>query len=122
MKTKIFAIFISFLFFAVACENDDTNKSQIFELFKHEKLKGKKTIVKKEPAFTIIDDTNGEEATTVLVDDIDSPTGEALVEVVEEIEEVSTPGTTQTLTDMDDATEEAQAEPVEPDNQDNTWL
>ena len=111
------------------------NGIQVFELFKHDKLKGKKTIIKKEPAF-------------LLIDDIDSPTGEALVEVVEEVEstqfpssmedvteeveettsqenndikEVSTPDT-QTSTDMNDAAEEAKAEPVEPDNQDNAWL
>ena len=105
------------------------NGIQVFELFKHEKLKGKKTIVKKEPAFTIIDDTNGEEVTTVSVDDIDSPTGEALVEVVEEevveTEEVPTPGT-ETSTDIDEhAVEETEdkteVEEAEPAAEGNPW-
>jgi len=95
------------------------NGIQVFELFKHEKLKGKKTIIKKEPAF-------------LLIDDIDSPVEEVSVEVVEEVEEttsqenndineVSTPDT-QTSTDIDDAAEEAEAEPVETINEEDSWL
>lgn len=32
------------------------NKTQVFELFKHDKLKGRKTILKAAPAFIIVDD------------------------------------------------------------------
>jgi hypothetical protein len=32
------------------------NKSQVSDLFKHDKLKGKKTIVPKKPAFILVDD------------------------------------------------------------------
>jgi len=110
------------------------NRIQVFELFKHEKLKGKKTIIKKEPAFTIIDDTNGEEVTTVLVKDLDAEEDAdwekaGVVEVEassalkdeEKTEEVSTPDT-QTLTGMDDPTEEAKADSVETDDQGESWL
>ena len=93
------------------------NRIQVFELFKHDKLKGKKTITKKEPAFTIIDDTNGE-----VVPEVEE------VEAVEEVvEEVSTPDT-ETSTDIDDTAAEevpADAETIteaESSDQDNSWL
>ena len=87
------------------------NGIQVFELFKHEKLKGKKTITKKEPAFTIIDDTNGEVVSEV--------------EEVVETEEVPTPGT-ETSTDIDEhAVEETEdktkVEEAEPTAEGNPW-
>ena len=93
------------------------NRIQVFELFKHDKLKGKKTITKKEPAFTIIDDTNGE-----VVPEVEE------VEAVEEVvEEVSTPDT-ETSTDIDKHVAKevpADAETIteaESSDQDNSWL
>ena len=104
-------------------EKYSLNGIQVFELFKHDKLKGKKTIIKKEPAFTIIDDTNGEVPEVAAV----------IEEVVEEIEEVSTPDTP-TLTDINDSTTEETidkvdtneetedvVEPVEPTTEGNPW-
>ena len=108
-------------------EKYDLNKSQIFELFRHEKLKGRKTIVQKVPAFVLIDDTGEEELTAVeeeltIVDNVEEETSQE----DSNIEEVSPPDT-QTLTDMDEATEEVKAEKVEAevvetDGPDNSWL
>jgi len=108
-------------------EKYDLNKSQIFELFRHEKLKGRKTIVQKVPAFVLIDDTGEEELTAVeeeltIVDNVEEETSQE----DGNIEEVSPPDT-QTLTDMDEATEEVKAEEVEAevvetDGPDNSWL
>lgn len=96
------------------------NGIQVFELFKHEKLKGKKTIVKKEPAFTIIDDTNGEVVSEV--EEVEVEVGE---EEVVETEEVPTPGT-ETSTDIDEhAVEETEdkteVEEAEPAAEGNPW-
>jgi len=96
------------------------NGIQVFELFKHEKLKGKKTIVKKEPAFTIIDDTNGEVVSEV--EEVEVDVGE---EEVVETEEVPTPGT-ETSTDIDEhAVEETEdkteVEEAEPAAEGNPW-
>lgn len=112
-------------------EKYDLNKSQIFELFKHEKLKGRKTIVKKIPAFVILDDTVEDDTSNSNVADIIVKVQDDLEEYTsqedENTEEVSTPGT-QTLTDINDpAAEEAEpekveAEVVETDKQDNSWL
>lgn len=112
-------------------EKYDLNKSQIFELFKHEKLKGRKTIVKKIPAFVILDDTVEDDTSNSNVADIIVKVQDDLEEYTsqedENTEEVSTPGT-QTLTDINDpAAEEAEpekveAEAVETDKQDNSWL
>ena len=96
------------------------NGIQVFELFKHEKLKGKKTIVKKEPAFTIIDDTNGE-----VVSEVEEVEVEVVEEEVVETEEVPTPGT-ETSTDIDEhAVEETEdkteVEEAEPAAEGNPW-
>jgi len=112
-------------------EKYELNKSQIFELFRHEKLKGRKTIVKKTPAFVILDDTVEDDTSNSNVADIIVKVQDDLEEETsqedENTEEVSTPGT-QTLTDINDtAAEEAEpekveAEAVETDEQDNSWL
>ena len=96
------------------------NGIQVFELFKHEKLKGKKTITKKEPAFTIIDDTNGE-----VVSEVEEVVEEVVEEEVVETEEVPTPGT-ETSTDIDEhAVEETEdktkVEEAEPTAEGNPW-
>lgn len=104
-------------------EKYDLNKSQIFELFKHEKLKGRKTIVKKAPAFIVLDDTiiDTEDKEFTVVDNLEQETSQE----DENTEEVSTPDT-QTPTGMDDSTEEAKVDTVETDNQElensDTWL
>lgn len=112
-------------------EKYDLNKSQIFELFKHEKLKGRKTIVKKIPAFVILDDTVEDDTSNSNVADIIVKVQDDLEEYTsqedENTEEVSTPDT-ETLKDInDDATdavipERVVVEPVETDKQDNSWL
>jgi len=106
-------------------EKYDLNKSQIFELFKHEKLKGRKTIVKKAPAFVVLDDTiiDTEDKEFTVVDNLEQETSQE----DENTEEVSTPDT-ETLKDINDnaaeevKTEEVEADPVETNGQDNSWL
>ena len=87
------------------------NKSQIFELFRHEKLKGRKTIVKKAPAFVIVDDTVEDDTSNSNVAEIIVKVQNDLEEETspedENTEEVSTPDT-QTSTDIDDAADEEQ--------------
>lgn len=103
-------------------EKYELNKSQVFELFKYDKLKGRKTIVKKAPAFVVVDDTT-DIPTVIIVDNLEKPTSQE----DDNTEEVSTPDT-ETLKDInDDAAEEVkpekvEAEVVETDDQDNTWL
>ena len=55
-------------------EKYNLNKTQTFELFQHERLKGKKTIVKRAPAFIIVDDTDAETENTEEVSSPDTPT------------------------------------------------
>ena len=118
-------------------EKYDLNKSQIFELFRHEKLKGRKTIVQKVPAFVLIDDLVEDDTSNSNVAEIAVKVADSLEEETSQedsnkvnlqlIKEVSPPDT-QTLTDINDtAAEEAEpekveAEAVETDDQDNSWL
>ena len=112
-------------------EKYDLNKSQIFELFRHEKLKGRKTIVQKVPAFVLIDDLVEDDTSNSNVAEIVVKVADSLEEETSQedsnIEEVSPPDT-QTLTDINDtAAEEAEpekveVEAVETDDQDNSWL
>jgi hypothetical protein len=77
------------------------NKSQVAELFKHDKLKGRKTIVQKAAAFTLVDDTEEttdpevhESDTTDITDTTDISENDESEEDQDEVpsEEESTPG------------------------------
>ena len=106
-------------------EKYELSRSQIAELFKHPKLKGRKTISPKLSSFEIVDDTEGkadEEADTLKNEEIIEKRESAPSNIYEHIdnrgvgaplednnntEEVSTPDT-QTSTDIDDAADEEQ--------------
>jgi len=85
-------------------EKYELNRSQIAELFKHPKLKGRKTISPKLSSFEIVDDTEeGVETPSIPFDQEDNSTSQE----DDSTEEVSTPDT-QTSTDIDDAADEEQ--------------